>query len=310
MNEQRQALFFRQLGAALQSGVGLGQAVRMAAQAQPRRQREQWQGVILNLERGQSLPEAFQSVRGQFAGWAIAVVEIAAMSGALAQVCREVADSLVEMGERQRLWRGMVFRSLGLIWSLVMVVYMLLGGAVTQGSFWWTGLLTAIALGGCLLMVVSWQPLQQGCRRLPPLKSLFHLQSLIYLGYLQLPLDCGLSVGAAVHWWRSQFPDLELQRIFSKVEPQIRRGTSLTQAITPYFPAIVVQMIKTGETSGTLPQSFAQIRQYYQRELSRKIAILRVQILLLSLLSFGLFVALLGADVIQTMLQRYQDLSN
>lgn len=308
MNEQQQALFFRQLGAALQSGVGLGQAVRMAAGNMPRRERELWQGVMLNLERGMNLRDGLQPVRSKFSGWAIAVLELAETSGALVQVCRELSASLVEMGDRRRLLQGMVLRTGGMVWSLVMIIYLLLGGGVAQGSFWVTGLVTAIAIVAFTYLAITWQPLQNICRKVPPLRHLFNTQTLINLGYLQLPLDAGLSLAAALEWLHHQFPDPALKPILQRVEPQIQRGTSLTTAIQPYFSLMVIQMIRTGEEAGTLSLSFAQIRQYYQRDFSRQISILKLQILFFSLLSFGFFVALLGADVIQSILQRAEEL--
>ncbi|ANV88410.1 type II secretion system F family protein [Picosynechococcus sp. PCC 7117] len=306
MKEQQQALFFRQLGSTLKAGMGLGQAVALAMGEIPRRQREPWQGVILQLERGHSLRESWLPVRSQFSAWAIALLEMAETSGALVTVCRDVSDTLVEMAERRRLIRGMLLRGLVMVWSWVMVIYLLLGGSLLAGDFGTTALVTAIALMVFLYGAITWEPLRLGLRRVPPLRNITRLQMLIHLGYLQLPLDCGLPLTAAIAWLAEGFPDPDLQTICRRIEPQVRRGTDLTTAIAPYFSPMVRQIIRSGETAGTLPLSFSQIRQYYQRELFRRFTLLRVQILLLSLLSFGVFVALLGADVIQSMQQQFE----
>ncbi|MBV5260041.1 Type II secretory pathway [Synechococcus moorigangaii CMS01] len=306
MNEQQQALFFRQLGATLKTGMGVGQAVALATGEIPRSQRAAWQGVIWQLERGHSLQESLGTVRSQFAAWVIALVALAETSGALVPMCRDLSETLGEMAERRRLIRGMLLRTLVMVWSWVMVVYLLLGGEILGGSLATAGLLVAIALLLFLGLALGWEPLRLALRRVPPLRRICQLQTLIHLGYLQLPLDCGLPITAAIAWLGEGFPDPDLQPICRRIEPQVRRGVDLTTAIAPYFSPMVLQIIHSGETAGTLPLSFSQIRQYYQRELSRRFALLRVQILLLSLLSCGVFVAVLGAGMIQSLMQQFE----
>ena len=72
MQEQKQGLFFRQLGATIKAGIGLGQGIRLTIASLPRRDRPTWEGVALNLERGMVLREALRPVRSQFSPWAIA----------------------------------------------------------------------------------------------------------------------------------------------------------------------------------------------------------------------------------------------
>lgn len=302
MQEQQQGLFFRQLGATVKSGIGLGQGIRLTIASLPRRDRPTWEGVTLNLERGMALREALRPVRSQFSGWAIAVLVMADQSGAIAAVCPELAETMVEMAERRRLFRGFALRLLRMIWSWLMVIFLVTGGNVASQQFWVVGLLIALGLASFTYLGIHWQPLGDRLRFLPPFKQLFALQTLVHLGYLQLPLDCGISVGAAVEWMRREFPDPALQTILQKVEPKIRRGISLHEAMQPHFSLIVLQIIRTGEEAGTLPLSFEQIRQYYQRELRRKIQILNLQIMFISLVSFAFFVLLVGAQVLNTIL--------
>ncbi|WP_024545100.1 type II secretion system F family protein [Picosynechococcus sp. NKBG15041c] len=308
MREEQQALFFRQLGATLKSGMGLGHAVGLSIGEIPRRERAAWQGVMRRLERGYSLRDSWQGVQSQFSGWAIALMEIAETSGALVIVCGDIAETLGEMAARRRLIRGMILRTFLMFWSWGMVFKLIWGGGNFTKDLAMTGLGLAIALLIFFALAFTWQPLRRGLRHLPPLRGITQLQTLIHLGYLQLPLDCGLPLTAAIAWLGQGFPDLDLQRICQRVEPQIRQGTDLTTAIAPYFSPMVLQIIRSGETAGTLPLSFSQIRQYHERELSRRFTLLRVQILLLSLLSFGLFVAILGATMIQSIFQQLDGL--
>ncbi|NJN72618.1 MAG: Type II secretory pathway [Limnothrix sp. RL_2_0] len=303
MKAQQQGLFFRQLGATVKSGISLGQGIRLSMGSLSRRDRPVWEGIALNLERGMGLREALQPVRSQFSTWAIAVLVMADQSGAIAIVCPELAEMMVEMAERRRLFQGLVLRLLRMIWSWTMVVFLLTGGAVASVHFWVVGFAVALGLTLFTYLAITWQPMGDRLRFVPPFKQLFKIQTLVHLGHLQLPLDCGISVGAAVEWMRRDFPDPALEQILHKVEPKIRRGISLHEAMHPYFSLMVLQIIHTGEEAGSLALSFGQIRQYYQRELRRKIQLLNLQIMFVSLISFAFFVMLVGAQVLNTTLE-------
>ncbi|AFY39329.1 Type II secretion system F domain protein [[Leptolyngbya] sp. PCC 7376] len=298
MDEQRQAVFFRELAATLKAGVGLGQAVRLSSLSAKGKRREQWQRIALKLDRGASLHSSLRSMTKEFSPWAIAVVGMAEKSGALAIACEDLAETLLEMSARRRLIRGMVLRLFRMLWSWAMVIFLLLGGVVTGIQFWFVATFVALGLVGFIYAAIHWQPLGDRLRSLPPFKNLYALQTLIHLGYLQLPLDCGVSLGTALTWLKRDFPDPGLKQILQRVEPQVRRGKPLSELIHPHVSLMVAQMIRTGEEAGTLPQSFKQIRQYHQRDLRRSIQLLNLQVLFISLMSFGFFVFLVGAQIL------------
>lgn len=310
MNPQQQALFFRQLAAVLKSGIPLAQGVGLSIHKLKRTQQQAWQKVCLSLARGQSLQTSMRPVAYQFFPWAIAVLSIAEECGSLEATCRELADRLDEIGDRRRLMKGMIIRFWILVWATGMVLYLILGGKAMTFGFWLMGVTIALGIVLLTFVALSWTPFQEGIRRMPPLKLLFDLQTLIHLGYLQLPLDCSLSILAAVEWLQSQFPDRQLQQKMQRITPKIRQGTSLTEAMQPHFPLLVMQLVQTGETAGTLPLSFDHIRQYYQREFNRQFMILRLQVLLLSMLICSLFVLLMGIQVLGEAMSRFQGLTN
>ena len=303
MNVQRQAIFFRELAATLKTGVGLGQAVRLSTLSTKGKRREQWQRIVLKLERGANLQATLGAVANEFSPWVVAVVGMAERSGALAIACEDLSETLAEMAARQRLIRGMVLRLFRMVWSWAMVLVLLSGVVVTTATFWF--LATAIALGlvGFIYGALHWQPLGDRLRLIPPFKGLFARQTLIHLGYLQLPLDCGVSLGEALAWLKKDFPDPWLRAILRKAEPKVRHGKTLSEVMQSSLSPMVLQMIRTGEESGTLSQSFEQVRQYHQRDLRRAIQLLNLQVMFVSLVSFGFFVFLVGNQVIPLMLE-------
>ncbi|MGB2926351.1 MAG: type II secretion system F family protein [Limnothrix sp.] len=303
IKEQQQALFFRQLAATVKSGVSLGAGVRLAAAGLSQRQQATWQMVVLNLERGQSLRAALKPIQAEFAPWAIALLIMAAESGAIAEVCSELAEAMLEMAKQRRLLRGLVLRLLRMFWSWLMVIFLLTGGVAASAQFWLVSFGVAIGLVLLTYLALNWRPLGDRLRFIPPFKVLFELQTLINLGYLQLPLDCGVSIGAAIAWLQRDFPDPALSNILKKVEPKIRRGISLYEAMQPYFSLMILQMIQTGEEAGSLGLSFEQIRHYHQRELRRKVQLLNLQVMFVSLASFAFLVVLLGTQVLTSTLE-------
>lgn len=287
----------QELGATLKAGVSLGQALRLTSLHLKGKQQQQFQQLALQLERGATLHRSFVKLQ-VLSPWALAILGMAEQSGALQLACTELAITLTEMGDRRRLLQGMVLRLFRMIWCWAMVIFLLLGGTVASMGFWVIAILVTLGLVGLIYGAIHWQPLGDRLRYIPPFKNLFWLQTLINLGYLQLPLECGVSVGAAVTWLKKDFPDPILKKIMQQTEPQVRRGQSLTAALQPHIPLMVLQIIRTGEESGTLPQSFEQIRQYHQQDLRRAIQLLNLQVLVLSVLSFGFFVLLVGAQAL------------
>lgn len=297
MNEQRQAIFFREVAATLKAGVGLGQAVRLASLSVKGKRKERFQQVALQLDRGANLQTSLAKLKA-FSPWVLSVIGMAEQSGALQLACTELSITLTEMGDRRRLLQDMVLRLLRMVWSWAMVIFLMLGGTITSFWFWVMAILVALGLVGFLYGALHWQPLGDRLHHLPPFKKLFALQTLINLGYLQLPLKCGISVGAALSWLKKDFPDPALKKIMQRTEPQVRRGKALSVAIQPHVPLMVLQMIRTGEEAGTLAQSFEHIRSHHQRDLRRAIQLLNLKVLVLSLLSFGFFVFLVGAQAL------------
>lgn len=282
----------------LKAGVGIGQAVGLASMKTKGKGQLRWQQVGFQLERGASLAAAFKSLGQEFSPWVMAVVGLAEKSGALAIACEDLAKTLTEIVARRRLIRGMVLRLFRMVWSWTMVFFLLLGGVVTSLSFWLVATGVALVLVGFIYGAIHWPPLGDRLRYVPPFKRLFAFQTMINLSYLQLPLDCGISLGSALDWLKRDFPDPVINQMMRRVEPQVRRGKELSDTVQPYCSPMVVQMIRTGEAAGTLSKSFEQIRYYYQRDLRRAIQVLNLQVMLISLVSFGLFVFFAGSQML------------
>lgn len=303
MNEQQQAIFFQELAATLKAGVSVSQAVRLAGVNIRGKRQLHWQNIVFQLERGASLAASLNALGNVFSPWAVAVIGLAEKSGAVAIAAADLATTLTEMMTRRRLIRGMVLRLFRMLWSWIMVIFLLLGGVVTSWNFWLVGTLVALGLLALIYAAIHWRPLGDRLRYIPPFKRLFAFQAMINLSYLQLPLDCGMTLGSALDWMKQDFPDPVINQIMRHVEPQVRRGKALSHTIRPYSSAMVVQMIRTGEEAGTLSKSFEQIRYYYQQDLRRAVHFLNLQVMLISLISFGLFVFFAGAQMLELLVQ-------
>jgi type II secretory pathway component PulF len=311
LTAKSQALFFRQLGAVSQAGIGLGQGIRLSSRDIAGRKRADWERVSLGLDRGLSLQEALKPVQTEFSPLAIAMLQIAEESGAIALVCQNLGDVLEEMGDHDRLVRGMIFRLWGMFWGLGMVLYLLLGGTFLSGAFLLVSIIWLLILVSCTYGISKIPAIQAVCRQvIPPLRHLAALQTQINLIYIQLPLDCGISTSVAVDWMRTKFPDPQLKPIFQKIAPKIRHGMSLSQSLDKKLSPMVVQMMRTGEEVGTLSTSFEQIRAYAQQDFRRKLALLSLQVKIISLLSFGCLVLVAAAQSMGNNLQNLPGVGN
>ena len=74
----------------------------------------------------------------------------------------------------------------------------------------------------------------------------------------------------------------------------VRNGASLSTSLTGKLPAVAMQIIRTGEESGTLDNALQHIADYYESELETRLRLLQNSMQLISLLMFGGLVAVVG----------------
>ncbi len=84
-----------------------------------------------------------------------------------------------------------------------------------------------------------------------------------------------------------------------KMREDVERGTTITQAATAskLFPAIVLQMIRVGEQTGSLDTLLTEVAEYYEREVEYQLKNLSASIEPILLACIGAMVLVLALGV-------------
>lgn len=98
-------------------------------------------------------------------------------------------------------------------------------------------------------------------------------KELIFLFYnISTMLDSGLSVDKSLEISLKQTKRARSKEILKKIVDDIKRGVSLSESMqeTGDFPPLVVPIIRSGEESGNLKQSFSYLSDYYAKQEKNK----------------------------------------
>ncbi|ERI94165.1 putative type IV fimbrial assembly protein PilC [Clostridiales bacterium oral taxon 876 str. F0540] len=82
-------------------------------------------------------------------------------------------------------------------------------------------------------------------------------------------LDAGLSINAALHILAEQLTNKKLRASLAKVEEEVRKGSTLSEAMKEQkkiFPELLVSMVETGEVSGNLDSIMLRMANHYEKE--------------------------------------------
>ncbi|MBV8803234.1 MAG: type II secretion system F family protein [Gammaproteobacteria bacterium] len=91
--------------------------------------------------------------------------------------------------------------------------------------------------------------------------------------YLAISLNAGIPIAQSLKMMGNIFGNLHYENIISELRTEISKGQSLHQAMQKYshFPIMLVQMVKTGEESGTLEEMLEKIAEIYEFDASHLI---------------------------------------
>lgn len=107
-------------------------------------------------------------------------------------------------------------------------------------------------------------------RYLPGLRGLVAARSQLRLAELALPLGCGLPLSQSLALVQPRIPDPGLAAAVGRAAQLARRGQPLSQSLQGQVPPMTLQLIRTGEASGTLESMLNQVGEYYAIQLARQ----------------------------------------
>lgn len=135
----------------------------------------------------------------------------------------------------------------------------------------------------------------------PLIKDVFVKLYLVQtLKVMSMSLNNGVSIMDTLTACKHVVKNTVFQRFLVDVENHVQEGAGVAAGFikAKFIPPIVEQMIITGEESGNLPKVMARVADYYERELTQRLAVLSKLAEPIMLLVMGLVVGILVSSLI------------
>lgn len=337
VSDKDRQFFTEQLSMLLDTGTALHAALQtLAKQAENPALRELIERLVNDIGEGRTFAQALALYPEVFSRSYVALVAASESGGYL----HKVLEQLQELEEKRAALRDTVSSalsypaflalfSLGVVVFVLVVVFpkfadmflpihdqlplitrllMLTSNALTH--YWFLLLPGAAALFAVALYawrtpagrtrVAGWQ------LNLPLLRAIFvPFYFTQVLRVMSLSLANGVSLMDALAASREVVDNSAFRDFIGRVQENIERGASFASGFErePFVPAIVRQMIGTGEASGNLAKVMARIADHYERELTRKVAAVARMAEPMMLVVMGGVVGLIVASLILPIFQ-------
>jgi type II secretory pathway component PulF len=295
---QEKARFFYQIAALLNSGLTVPQSLNLAGKDCSKSFERYLQQLSLVVGNGQDLATAINLNVGYFDRWTISLIRLAEYSGSLPQICTQLAANFESQIRHRRISERLRFSTIAIIWSLLIftaVIFNRTPMGFIKPEFWLRSLAIAFLL--LLINVLAGRYWRRGSllvRKLPVVGRLRQTRSLLDFAQLKLPLSCGVPILAAVELLREHIPDVVMKVHLSSAARQIRLGQTLSHSLEGKLPPIALQMIHTGEETGSLSTAMENINQYYGNDLEQRLRSLENILRPGGILAIALLIAAVG----------------
>ncbi|HHW15482.1 MAG TPA: type II secretion system F family protein [Firmicutes bacterium] len=337
------AIFCQQFATLQQAGVPVTGALRICAgQAETAAWREALNRIRLQVEKGESLAGAFRQAGRFFPTLVGSLVEAGELSGTLDESFARLAEHFEREHElRQKVGGALLYPAIIICVAVVVVTLLLafvlpgfletfqglglemplparilLGvGHVARAQ----GLWILVALAGAGLGVSSWfrTPVGRKWRDLQVLRlPLFGrlVQSLEVARTartLATMLHSGIPALSALKMTSEVVGNVRFREALAQAAEAVRSGVSLTLALdqTKAFPALVVQIVEVGESTGTVDSMLNHVADFYEREAENKIKALTTALEPAIIIVVGLIVGFIVASIMLPMFDMMGGLS-
>ena len=298
-------LFMRQLATLIGAGLPLAQSVHtVMGQTDSKRMRGVIEDIIVTIESGQPLSEAFGKHPEAFDQVVVALVSAGEASGTLDAALTRIAAQQEKDAEVTRKIRGaLVYPGIVMSVIVLVVVYMLIAVVpqvenlykdlhqelptltrimVTAANFimnfWWI-VVGALVIGGYFFW--QWQHTEPGIRSMdafklnvPLFKGMFRK---LYMGRFtrtgQTLLSTGVAMLDMLHITARAVNNTYVARSINNAADKVKGGKALSVSLQSedYILPMVPQMINIGEQSGKIDEMLGKTAKIYEDELDEEI---------------------------------------
>jgi type IV pilus assembly protein PilC len=294
--------FSRQLSSFLRAGVPILDSLAVVGEENASKKvQEVVEDVQRRLRAGSSFGDAIAQHPKVFPGYYIAVVRAAEMTGRLDDALEQLSEYLErEVAARKELKSALTYPSIVFVLAIAAVIVMaifvlpkfrtlytslhadlplptrmLLGFTNVMTNWWWLILLIIFVIGAIGIAVFGGQ--QGKARRdttLLRLPAIGRLMTLIaverFCRVLATLVQTGVPLPDAVQVSADSTNNRVFQTKLADVRDAMMRGDGLARPIqaTGLFPAAARQMIRVGESTGSLDAQLHSAAKFYERELT------------------------------------------
>ncbi len=324
--------FTNQLAVMIRAGISLQEALdSIAGQIEKKKFREIIFDLKERIEGGQSLSQALNEHSDVFSNLYINMIAAAEISGALSSMLQQLASYLdQEADTRSQVIGAMVYPIIIAVMAVVTTLFLLMfvlprfllvfAGKeqylplptkiimAASGGLrnYWFIILPGVCgvIGGFIYFIntkaggVWWDGVKLKIPLLRTLcKSLYITRSLHTMGVLTsagVPILDTLAITAQISG------NALYERMWRKVHEAVREGKKIATSINEpaLMPASVVQMIGSGEESGTLSEVLSDVSEFYGRELKTVIKMVTSMIEPIMIVVMGMLVGFIAMSVI------------
>jgi type IV pilus assembly protein PilC len=293
--------FSRQTAAFLRAGVPILDSLAVVGEeGASKKMQEVLADLQLRLRSGSSLGDAIAQHPKVFPGYYVAVVRAAELTGQLDEALDQLSDYLErEVATKKEVKGALIYpiivMCLAVVAIVILSVYvlpkfrslykslhahlplptrMLLGFTSFMSNWWWLVLAIVVAVGLVFLAIFGGASGKQRRDRtvlnLPVLGGLFHLMAVErFCRVLATLVHSGVPLPDAVQAAADSTNNAVFQNKLAIVREAMMRGEGLALPIqaSGLFPPAAKQMIRVGESSGSLDQQLENAAGFYEREL-------------------------------------------
>jgi type II secretory pathway component PulF len=323
----------KDLAVMLKSGISINEALAsIEEQARSVVFKKIIHKVRKEIETGIPLSEAFGKEKEEFGDVFISLLKIGEASGTLVESLSFLADWLERSNDLKRdisaamLYPKIVFTATFLLGGVLSVFILPRLIPLFKSLHVKLPLATRILMSFSLFVQESWFSVFLGIivffiifsllNRIRSLRGFFHLIyiKIPFLGKLtidyQLALisqllltlfKTGLSINESLDITSKSTTNIRYQDSLEWIKDRVNKGTTISEAMNNYpmlYSKNIVNIIATGEKSGTLDNSFAYLAEFYSKELNNKIKRLPTIIEPALLVLIGLVVGFVAISII------------
>ncbi len=323
--------FTNQLSVMIRAGISLQEAFEAIAQQQTN---QKFKAILTDLkekiESGQTFSQSLAEYPEVFSDIYINMVAAAEISGSLSEMLQKLAEYLSQEAEtRSQIKGAMVYPGIIAIMAVTVVIFLLCFvlpkfGAIFSGKEHLLPKPTKFLMGSSAFMISYWYailPAVAGCGWgflyfigtnigkvwwdktklvLPIIKTLcrclYITRSLHTMGVLThagVPILDTISITARIAG------NVLYKDMWNGVHEEVRQGKKIALSLQPYglMPPDVVQMIRSGEDSGTMAAVLEDVAEYYGKELKTVIKTVTSMIEPIMIVLMGVLVGFIAMSI-------------